>query len=174
MDQIASEAGVSKQTVYSHFGSKDALFEAIITSKCAELVGHDEDWPVKSEQPVSVLAAIARRYQRVVLADNSIALFRVIVTECTRFPELAASFHRAGPAAAAARLATYLSDSGLCGSGEGSARQAAESFYAMLRDDLYIQRLLNMRPAPSMSEVERRAERVAAAFISSLQSQSRQ
>ena len=30
MDTIAAVAGVSKQTVYSHFGAKDALFEAII------------------------------------------------------------------------------------------------------------------------------------------------
>src|SRR3546814_15991361 len=34
MDQIASEAGVSKLTVYSHSGDKEALFAAAVTSHC--------------------------------------------------------------------------------------------------------------------------------------------
>src|SRR5690606_40902510 len=34
MDLIASEAGVSKLTVYSHFGDKDALFAAAVKSHC--------------------------------------------------------------------------------------------------------------------------------------------
>ena len=34
MDQIAAEAGVSKLTVYSHFGDKDALFAAAVKSHC--------------------------------------------------------------------------------------------------------------------------------------------
>src|SRR3546814_339202 len=34
MDQIASEAGVSKLTVYSHFGDKEALFAAAVKSHC--------------------------------------------------------------------------------------------------------------------------------------------
>jgi TetR/AcrR family transcriptional repressor of mexJK operon len=36
MDQIAAEAGVSKLTVYSHFGDKETLFSAAITAKCEE------------------------------------------------------------------------------------------------------------------------------------------
>ncbi|MBP7656876.1 MAG: helix-turn-helix transcriptional regulator, partial [Pseudoxanthomonas sp.] len=38
MDQIAAEAGVSKLTVYSHFGDKDALFAAAVQAKCAEML----------------------------------------------------------------------------------------------------------------------------------------
>ena len=34
MDQIAAEAGVSKLTVYSHFGDKDSLFAAAVQSHC--------------------------------------------------------------------------------------------------------------------------------------------
>lgn len=169
MDEIAREAGVSKQTVYSHFGSKDALFEEIIKSKCAELVGGDDDWPLEAEDPEIVLQSIAKRYQQIVLSDNSIALFRVIVTECTRFPELAARFHRAGPTAAADRLATYLIEKGLCPDDGKAAIEAAEAFYAMLRDDLYIRRLLDMSAPPTAEEMERRAKRVAVAFLRTLE-----
>src|SRR6478672_3702293 len=34
MDQIAAEAGVSKLTVYSHFGDKETLFAAAAKSYC--------------------------------------------------------------------------------------------------------------------------------------------
>src|SRR3546814_19026960 len=34
MDQIASGAGVSKLTVYSHFGAKEPLFAAAVKSHC--------------------------------------------------------------------------------------------------------------------------------------------
>ncbi|MDF3142091.1 MULTISPECIES: TetR/AcrR family transcriptional regulator [unclassified Streptomyces] len=40
MDAIAAEAGVSKVTVYNHFGSKQALFTAVITSALDEPLGH--------------------------------------------------------------------------------------------------------------------------------------
>ena len=36
MDQIAAEAGVSKLTVYSHFGDKESLFSSAIRAKCEE------------------------------------------------------------------------------------------------------------------------------------------
>jgi AcrR family transcriptional regulator len=36
MDQIAAEAGVSKLTVYSHFGDKDALFAAAVQAHCEQ------------------------------------------------------------------------------------------------------------------------------------------
>ena len=40
MDAIASAAGVSKQTVYSHFNSKDDLFRSCVASK-VEMYGLD-------------------------------------------------------------------------------------------------------------------------------------
>ena len=36
MDAVAAEAGVSKLTVYSHFGDKDTLFKAAVQSKCEQ------------------------------------------------------------------------------------------------------------------------------------------
>ena len=36
MDDIAERAGVSKQTIYSHFGSKEKLFEGITEQLCSD------------------------------------------------------------------------------------------------------------------------------------------
>ncbi len=44
MDAIAAEAGVSKLTVYSHFGDKDNLFREVIRSRV-------QDWLPEESTP---------------------------------------------------------------------------------------------------------------------------
>src|ERR1043165_6852170 len=39
VDAIAAEAGVSKMTVYSHFASKEGLFEAVVRDRAVRIVG---------------------------------------------------------------------------------------------------------------------------------------
>src|SRR5262245_66258653 len=41
MDVVALRAGVSKMTVYRHFGSKEALFAGVITNLCERIVDGD-------------------------------------------------------------------------------------------------------------------------------------
>ena len=142
MDQIAAAAGVSKQTVYSHFGAKDALFEAIIKGKCAALMGEGAGFA------------------------ESIGLYRIILSEAARFPELALAFYRSGPNAAASRLATFLAEAAdkrdiII----DDPRRAADLFFAMLRDDLYLERLLSLRAAPDVDEIDARAAVVARRFM---------
>jgi TetR/AcrR family transcriptional repressor of mexJK operon len=36
MDAVATQAGVSKLTVYSHFNDKETLFSAAVVAKCEE------------------------------------------------------------------------------------------------------------------------------------------
>ncbi len=56
MDQIASEAGVSKLTVYSHFGDKDSLFGEAVRAHCEQgmptsLFNEQADTPLR-ERPI--------------------------------------------------------------------------------------------------------------------------
>jgi len=145
MEGIAQAAGVSKQTIYAHFDGKDALFAAIIREKCDELripavSAGDGDAPV-----AAVLFGIAQAFMKSVLSRKNVRLFRIIVSECGRFPELADAFYRSGPHSAAQQLARYLE----------TARdadeirlddpvRAAELFFAMLRGDIYMRRLMGV------------------------------
>ncbi|MEH1771141.1 MAG: TetR/AcrR family transcriptional regulator [Nostoc sp.] len=90
MDRVSAEARVSKQTIYSHFQDKEGLFKALIEKVtiasfqgifCAEDL-HGE--------PAILLREIAEIYLTKVAANpDYLALFRLIITESQRFPELA-------------------------------------------------------------------------------------
>ncbi len=166
MDQIASVAGVSKQTVYNHFSAKDALFEEIVGGKCEELMGANGLSETRGGDPETVLADAARAFLTVVLSDESVTLYRVILSECERFPELAEAFYRAGPKAAIDRLSTYLEEIAARGKlNIDDPKGAASMFFAMLRGEPYMLRLLGLRETLDDIEIENHARMIAKAFL---------
>ncbi|NQU60840.1 MAG: TetR/AcrR family transcriptional regulator [Rhodospirillales bacterium] len=167
MDSIAEEAKVSKQTVYSHFGSKEALFEAILENKCDELLAPVTRPLVPGPDYAETLNEVARRFLGAVLAPPSTALFRVIVGESGRFPELAQAFYRAGPETAVKSLAEYLLEldkAGLLSIPDPKA--SAQRFFSLLRGDFYMRRLLDLAPQPTPKENEAVAADAVSAFLS--------
>ncbi|QLE48475.1 TetR/AcrR family transcriptional regulator [Nostoc sp. C057] len=90
MDRVSAEAGVSKQTIYSHFQDKERLFKALIervTIASFQGIFCTEDL---YGEPAILLREIAEAYL-IKVADNPdyLGLFRLIITESQRFPELA-------------------------------------------------------------------------------------
>ncbi len=166
MDAIAAAAGVSKQTVYSHFGAKDALFEAIVEAKCEELMAPVQLPTVPGQHHEMALGELARRFLVTILASANMALFRVVVAESGRFPELAEAFYRAGPATAVDNLAGYLAELARAGAiCVADPAASAKLFFAMLRGDLYLRRLLDLAPEPPAAEIEPLVRQAVAAFL---------
>jgi TetR/AcrR family transcriptional repressor of mexJK operon len=166
MDAIAAEAGVSKQTVYSHFGAKEALFEAIIEDKCDELLAPVFEAFRPGHDHAKALDEVAWQFLSVILAPPSTALFRVIVSESVRFPELANAFYRAGPQTAVDNLAGYLKElnrAGVIATNDPMA--SARQFFALLRGDLYMRRLLDLAPEPTAAKVAAVAHEAVTGFL---------
>ncbi|MBK8972023.1 MAG: TetR/AcrR family transcriptional regulator [Hahellaceae bacterium] len=97
MDAIASAASVSKLTVYSHFGDKEALFSAAVKSKCQEqlpelLFDLPDDMPIES-----ALQTIGEAFFCLVNNPESINFHRVMVANASSHPKLANLFFEAGP-----------------------------------------------------------------------------
>ncbi|HET7674491.1 MAG TPA: TetR/AcrR family transcriptional regulator [Gammaproteobacteria bacterium] len=152
MDAIAARAGVSKQTVYNHFGSKDELFGAIIRGRCRGLLGTLRSQRAASGRPQTVLYRLARAYVEQMLAPDTLALYRTLMIEVQRAPELGETYYRSGPAVLVATLSDYLRDQtaqGLMHVPE--PRIAAEQFFAMLGGPLQTRALLgiDVRPPPA-------------------------
>ncbi|MCG6856650.1 MAG: TetR/AcrR family transcriptional regulator [Salaquimonas sp.] len=107
MDQVAETAAVSKQTVYAHFQSKEALFLAF-TQALMEPAG-DELGKRVSEQSLDLefedyLRAFAHQQLAIVVTPKLMQLRRLAIGEATRFPELGATLHKLGPARSINRL----------------------------------------------------------------------
>ncbi|HEY0505506.1 MAG TPA: TetR/AcrR family transcriptional regulator [Lysobacter sp.] len=97
MDQIATEAGVSKLTVYSHFGDKDALFLAAVESHCdlslpSALFEPAPDTPLRQR-----LMEIARAFYAMVAAPEAIAGHRMLCAPQMATSGLPQRFWEAGP-----------------------------------------------------------------------------
>ncbi|WP_394200644.1 TetR/AcrR family transcriptional regulator [Shewanella waksmanii] len=107
MDEVAKHAGVSKQTVYSHFGSKDDLFIASITSKC---VVHNmtEGAFVDVENPVQALVEFGIHFNQMIVSPEAITVFRACVAQHETHPEVSELFYDAGPENLLGLLANYL------------------------------------------------------------------
>jgi TetR/AcrR family transcriptional regulator, mexJK operon transcriptional repressor len=101
VDEIALTAGVSKQTVYKHFGSKENLFLAVAAAATDavtdELGAQLEASRVESDGLAEQLHAYAYTLARLVLRPEIMALRRLVMTELVRFPELGLTWYAHGP-----------------------------------------------------------------------------
>jgi TetR/AcrR family transcriptional regulator of autoinduction and epiphytic fitness len=88
MDRIAELAGASKRTVYNHFGSKEALFQAVVARLFDEAAALKQvEWD--PERPIEhQLADFARAKTLMVEDEASLCLARVVLGVFVRQPEL--------------------------------------------------------------------------------------
>ena len=100
MDQIAEVSAVSKQTVYKHFASKEALFVEIVrrlTAAAGGAVHTAVALPADQAGLAAYLRSYALRQLAVVLTPRLMQLRRLVIGEVSRFPELAKVLYDAGP-----------------------------------------------------------------------------
>ncbi len=86
VDDIARRAGVVKQTLYHHYGSKESLFREALTGLCHALL---VDLEARSGSLRDDLLRFAESFQGQAMSEQGLALHRMLVAESPRFPELA-------------------------------------------------------------------------------------
>ena len=91
IDLVAARAGVARQTIYNHFGSKQALFESTLAGSVADMLSilGSSDTALRER-----LIAFAISLRQRVLSPDSINLHRVLTSEAPRFAGLAHNFYR--------------------------------------------------------------------------------
>lgn len=113
MEDIAHRAGVSKQTVYTYFGSKDELFVELVGSMTggatAQVHGSGVEI-VDAEALVPALVDLLDHQLATVLTTRLLRLRRLVIAEADRFPALARSLAEHGPHRAIAVLAELLAE----------------------------------------------------------------
>ncbi len=166
MDLIAAEAKVSKQTIYNHFHSKDELFKAIITDMTMTLIGPLSVRDAAKSSPGQLLRALGRQFLALMLEPSSLALYRLIVAELTRFPELGGELYGAGAGRLISLLADYLAwetENGRLAVAEPA--RAAEQFIGMVTGRVQLRALLGVAARMSDEEIARRVDHAVSGFL---------
>jgi len=108
MQTIATQAGASKETLYRHFGSKEGLFSEIMRSRAMRFTGSSDGEFHIHGHPEQALFDFGLTFLKLIFKDESLALYRLVVAETPRAPELGRIFYEQGPKRVLHRLAHYL------------------------------------------------------------------
>jgi AcrR family transcriptional regulator len=167
VDQIAARAGVSKATVYNHFGDKKTLFVAALVENCDDMrAGLDRCLAGPIGDVEQGLRSIGERVMAMWLSPANVSLFRQTIAEVARFPELGRLLFERGTLALQEAVAAHLAR----WSGAGTLRvedprSAAVAFIALCQGDLVIRMRLGMLEHPVEQEVRETVERAVSIFV---------
>jgi TetR/AcrR family transcriptional repressor of mexJK operon len=144
VDAIAADAGVSKMTIYSHFASKEALFEAVVRERTQRVVGGIEGAEsLDPKQPQKALLAIGEQFLVLTREDDALGQFRSVYGAAGVQPEACRAFYRQGADRLIGDLSTYLRRAHAAGAlNIRHPRQAADLFLSMFLGDGHIRGLL--------------------------------
>jgi len=138
VDDIAAVAGVSKQTVYSHFGSKENLFGVAVAEKCRSS-GVDESAIDMTRAPEDMLPVMARSFVDLVTSREALRVYAICTNSTERHPRIAELFYIHGPKRTADALSTYLQRQVELGRMHiGDTDAAAWQFFCMLKGEAHM------------------------------------
>ena len=138
MEAIAAEAGVSKLTVYSHYGDKDALFTATINAKCEEMLPPTL-FQAASKDPIRrQLTSIASAFFALITSPEAIGMQRVMSTLMDTNSRLPQMFWEAGPQRVHDGFAEFLRTRIAAGQLEiPDVDRASSQFFCLLKGELH-------------------------------------
>lgn len=170
MDAIIERVGGSKRTIYSEFGNKEGLFTALVSEGANKALAALAVEEIGGRNLRETMLEFARRLVEVYMSPTMIGVYRAIMAEALRFPELARAFYDRGPGRAAIRLAEVLEEAKDRGEIDvNDCRMVADQFAGMLRDNIHLQVVLGLRPPLSHDEMEKAAQSIVGIFLDGLQ-----
>jgi len=96
LDDVARRAGVAKGTIYLHFKDKDALFQELVRTALGPLIVRIANPPIGmgGGSARAAMEMLAETFAREVIGTRRADIIRLIISEGTRFPQLAEFYYR--------------------------------------------------------------------------------
>ncbi|MEV0802369.1 TetR/AcrR family transcriptional regulator [Kribbella sp. NPDC050281] len=141
LDRLATEAKVTKRTIYSYVGDKTEVFTAAVARLNREVLPEAEPVDRQVRTPgANALDALAVRLVITLHSDVAVGLHRMVIAEAHQFPDLATGFYAAGPQ----HYIDALSDLVPC----------PEELFTLLLGEPHRRRLLGLDAPPSRAQAE--------------------
>lgn len=168
MDGVAKRAGVSKATLYVHFDSKERLFAEVVSAARASLrrsliaITRDEN-----AEPAETLRLVGQQFLGFVTTPGVLTLFRAVIGETQRFPELGQTIFQTG----SNDMLTMIAESIARATARGllvvpDPQMAAAQFIALTKSDLHLRCLLEPNFVADAADIKRNVDAAVAMFMS--------
>ena len=175
IDLVVARAGASKATIYGFFGGKEGLLSAIVAERAARILAGFPEAETGSVDVRTALADIARQYMDVVMSPDAIGLYRLILAEGPRFPDLVDNLYRVGQNRVTASLAKAL---------RGWAKRKlistndpdriATQFLDVVRGELHLRVMAGLPPDDLAEAIESNIEHAVRTFWRAISPRGRQ
>lgn len=166
MDGVAKHAGVSKQTVYSHFSSKEQLFGDAIHAAIAVYYPDRALASVENHTLEADLRAVCYRLATLLMSDRAIAMFRLLVAAAAKGPELGEIFWRSGPADIQKQLAEFLQTWVEKGALKiDDPEKAGQQLVALFKEPAHFKISIGIQPMLTAEEIDACVDDAVASFL---------
>lgn len=162
---MARESGISKESIYRYFKSKDELFKEVIKEELSiyqRRLQSATDLDTHSDLE-SALLDTAENLLLTVMSDRTMALRRLVFKEASRVPEIATLYYRIGPTMAYDRLEMLFREYDL--TDPINEKALARHFVGMLLHAFSIERECRLRPEPTVRVARSCARKTVADFL---------
>lgn len=110
VNEVVRIAGGSLATLYAEFGTKEALFEAVLSQRAGAIFEEGVREPAHIADVATELRKLAARMQARILSADSLAIYRLAVAEAPRFPGLRKTVLESGLRGFLAHLSDYFAE----------------------------------------------------------------
>jgi len=166
MDAVAKDAGVSKQTVYSHFASKETLFGEAVRAKIHNF-SPDAALETMSEHTLEGdLRALTQNYVNLMLNHESIALMRLLAGAANKGNKLAEIFYEVSSSEILDRISDFFQT--WAGKGElkiDDPKIATGQFLSLLKGEYHFRWMMGQIDGVSDTELAQHVDRVTDVFL---------
>jgi AcrR family transcriptional regulator len=170
MAEIVRRAGGSLSTLYSQFGGKKGLFEAMIDARVGQLTSQME-LELAAHAPLREgLTRIGEDFLFKQIDPENLDFFRLMVSQAKKFPDIAEGWSKRAPEAVRKALAGYLEDRVKAGEIKlDNFDQAASIYFDLLRSRIQFRALLMPSFTPTEQDVRDHVARAVKVFIGGIE-----
>jgi len=166
LGDVVKRSGGSLATLYSAFGSKEGLFEAIVAEISEQILIEFAEPELESQSLEQALLLFGERFLGMILCPNALRWHRMCLAEGHQFPALREALLRSGPGRVRARLADYLAANARSGHLRlDDSGEAAGHFIALLKSEILFAAVCGDEVDLSAERVSHQARRAVDVFL---------